>query len=169
LTLKEPGKEDRMDLKLLADAVVIALAPVLPHLVAGGSEAVKAAGKKVGEEAVELGRKIWEKIRKPVEESPRALGAVEEVAEAPDDPDARAGLRRQLLKVLEADPDLASELTKLLDSAGRGTSYQATLQGLGAIAQGAGAVAAGAGGVAVGGSVTGDVTAGRHDGETPGR
>lgn len=36
-----------MDLKLLADALVITLAPVLPHLVAGGTEAVKAAGKKV--------------------------------------------------------------------------------------------------------------------------
>jgi hypothetical protein len=103
-----------------------------------------------------------------VEESPRALGAAEEVAEAPEDDDARAGLRRQLVKILEADPDLASEMAKLLDSAGRGTSYQANLQGSGAIAQGPGAVAAGEGGVAVGGSVTGDVSAGRTDRGTRG-
>jgi hypothetical protein len=157
-----------MDLKLLAEALVIALAPVLPHLVTGGTEAVKAAGKKVGEEAVELGRKLWARLRKPVEATPRALGAAEEVAEAPDDDDARAGMRRQLMKILEADPDLASEVAKLLEAAGRGTSYQATLSGSGAIAQGPGAVAAGAGGVAVGGSVTGDVSAGRTEPGTRG-
>ena len=157
-----------MDLKLLADALVIALAPVLPHLVTGVTEAVKAAGEKVGEETVELGRTLWAKLRKPVEESPRALGAAEEVAEAPDDDDARAGLRRQLVKILEADPDLVSEVAKLLDSAGRGTSYQATLHGSGAIAQGSGAVAAGAGGVAVGGSVAGDISVGRTGRETRG-
>lgn len=156
-----------MDLKLLADALVITLAPVLPYLIAGGTEAVKAAGEKAGEGAVELGRKLWAKLRKPVEESPRALGAAEEVAEAPDDADARAGLRRQLVKILETDPDLASEVAKLLDAAGRGTSYQATLHGSGAIAQGPGAVAAGEGGVAVGGSVTGDVTAGRKGDDRP--
>jgi hypothetical protein len=152
-----------MDLQLLADALVITLAPVLPHLVSGGTEAVKAAGKKVGEEAVELGRKLWGKLQARVEESPRALGAAEEVAEAPDDADAKAGLRRQLVKILAADPDLAAELAKLLDSAGRGISYQATLHGSGAIAQGPGAVAAGAGGVAMGGSVTGDVSTGKRE------
>lgn len=149
-----------MDLKLLADALVIALAPVLPHLITGGTEAVKAVGKKMGEETFELGQKLWGKLRKPVEESPRALGAAEEVAEAPEDGDARAGLRRQLVKILEADPGLASKVAKLLDSAGRGTTYQAYLQGSGAIAQGPGAVAAGEGGIAVGGNVAGDVSAG---------
>lgn len=151
-----------MDLKLLADALVIALAPVLSHLMPGATEAVKAVGKKAGEEGFELGRKLWAKLHKPVEESPRALGAAEEVAEAPEDEDARAGLRRQLVKILEADPDLAAELDKLLESAGRGPSYQATLHGSGAIAQGPGAVAAGEGGVAVGGNVGGDVSAGRR-------
>lgn len=139
-----------MDLKLLADAVVIALAPVLPHLITAGTEAVKATGKKAGEETFELGRKAWKRLRKPVEESPRALGAAEEVAEAPDDDDARGGLRRQLLKLLEADPDLAAELAKLLDSAGPSVSFQAYSQGWGANAQGPGAVAAGAGGQAAG-------------------
>lgn len=148
-----------MDLKLLADALVIALAPVLPHLIAGGTEAVKAVGKKVGEETFELGQKLWTKLRKPVEENSRALGAAEAVAENPENDDFRAGLRGQLAEILKADPDLASELEKLLDSAGRGSTYQAYLQGSGAIAQGRG-VAAGEGGIAVGGSVTGDISAG---------
>ena len=42
------GKETRMDLKLLADALVIALTPVLPHLVTGGTEAVKADRNPIG-------------------------------------------------------------------------------------------------------------------------
>jgi hypothetical protein len=159
-----------MDPKLLADALTTTLAPVLPFLVASGTEAVKATGKKVGEEAFELGRRLWGKLHKPVAESPRALGAAEEVAEAPEDEDARAGLRRQLVKILEADPNLAAELAKLLDSAGRGPSYQAYLQGSGAIAQGPGSGAAGEGGVAVGGNVCVDVSAGRRPrGETDDR
>ena len=149
-----------MDLKLLADALMIVLAPALPHLVAGGTEAVKAAGKKLGEEGVGLARKLWDLLQGQVEESPRAQGAAAEVAESPEDADARAGLRRQLLKILEADPELASEVAKLLDSAGRGPVSSAKVIGSGAIAQGPGAVAAGEGGVAVGGSVTGDISAG---------
>ena len=155
-----------MDLKPLADNLVIVLAPMLPYLITGGTEAVKAVGKKVGEETFELGQKLWTRLRKPVEESPRALAAAEEAAEAPEDEDARGGLRRQLVKILEANPDLAAELKKLLDASGQSTTHQAYLQGSGAIAQGPGAVAAGAGGVAVGGSVTGDVSAGRDKNES---
>jgi hypothetical protein len=156
-----------MDLKLLADALMITLAPALPYLVAGGTEAVKAAGKKVGEEGSELIGKLWDLLRGKVEESPRAQNAAEEVAESPEDADARGGLRRQLLKILEADPELAAEVAKLLDSA-RGPVSNATVSGSGAIAQGLGAVAAGAGGVAVGGSVTGDISVGRPKRRTGG-
>lgn len=154
-----------MDPKLLADAVMIMLAPALPHLVTGGTELIKAAGKKLGEEGTGLIGKLWGLLRGKVEESPRARAAAEEVAESPEDDDARAGLRRQLLKILEADPELASEVEKLLESGGRGPVTTATVHGSGAIAQGKGAVAAGAGGVAVGGSVTGDISPGRRTGE----
>jgi hypothetical protein len=37
-----------MDLQLLADTLVIALAPVLPHLVAGGTEAVQVVSRDDG-------------------------------------------------------------------------------------------------------------------------
>lgn len=156
-----------MDLKLLADALTIFLAPALPYLMAGGTEAVKAAGKKVGEEGAEMAGKLWDLLRGTVKENPRAQGAAAEVAEAPDDADAQAGLRRQLLKILEADPTLATEVAKLLDSAGRGPAANATVVGDGAIAQGQGAVAAGKGGVAVGGDVTGDISVGNRTGSLP--
>src|SRR5262249_23844430 len=85
-----------------------------------------------------------------------------DVAKAPDDGDARAALRLQLRKILEADPELASELARMVDTPGAKTRYQATLRGSGAIAQGPGAVAAGKGGVAVGGKVQGDLSVGRR-------
>jgi len=149
-----------MDPKELADALTIMLAPALPFLVTGGQEVVREAGKKLGEEGLELAKKLWGKLRPKVEASPRAQGAAEVVAEAPDEEDARAGLRLQLRKILEADPALASELAALLDAAGARPTYQATVQGSGAIAQGRGAVAAGAGGIAVGRDVKGDLVVG---------
>jgi hypothetical protein len=139
-----------MDPKLLADAVMIMLAPALPHLVTGGTELVKAAGKKLGEEGTELVGKLWGLLQGKVEERPAAKAMAEEVAKAPEDDDARVGLRGQLLKILEADPELASEVVKLLESGGRGPVTTATVYGSGAIAQGKGAVAAGAGGQAAG-------------------
>jgi hypothetical protein len=77
-------------------------------------------------------------------------------------------LRRQLLKILEADPELAAEVAKLLGSAGPRPVSTANVSGSGAIAQGPGAVAAGAGGVAVGGGVTGDISVGRSKRRTGG-
>jgi hypothetical protein len=153
-----------MDAKLLADAVMIFLAPALPFLVSGGEEAVRRAGKKIGEDGLEIAKKLWEKLRPKVEASPRAQEAATEAAAQPDDSDAQAALRLQIRKILEADAALAAELSRLVEAARPGTSYQATVTGSGAIAQGRGAVAAGAGGVAVGGSVHGDLQAGGERG-----
>lgn len=153
-----------MDAKLLADAVMIFLAPALPFLVTGGEEAVRRAGKKIGEEGLEIAKKLWEKLRPKVEENPRAQEAATEAAAQPDDPDVQATLRLQVRKILEADAALAAELNRLIEAARRGPSYQATVTGSGAIAQGRGAVAAGADGVAVGGDVNGDLRVGGERG-----
>lgn len=149
-----------MDLKLLADTLTIVLAPALPFLVSGGQEVVRQAGKKLSEEGLELAKKLWGKLWPKVEASPQAKGAAEAVAGAPDEEDARAGLRFQLREILKADPGLASELDALLAAAGPRPTYQATVHGSGAIAQGPGAVAAGAGGTAVGRDVQGDLIIG---------
>jgi hypothetical protein len=153
-----------MDAKLLADAVTIFLAPALPFLVSGGEEAVRRAGKKIGEDGLEIAKKLWEKLRPKVEENPRAQEAAAEAAAQPDDPDVQAALRLQIRKILEADAALAAELDRLVETARRGSSYQATVTGSGAIAQGRGAVSAGAGGVAVGGDVHGDFRVGGERG-----
>jgi hypothetical protein len=139
-----------MDLKLLADALTTFLAPAMPYLVSGGGELVEEAGKKLGEEGVDLLKKLWAKLRPKVEEKPAAAEAVQDVARAPEDADAQAALRLQLRKILEADSSLASEIAQLLAAAGPKTSYHAEVHGSGAIAQGQGNVVAGAGGTAAG-------------------
>lgn len=80
-------------------------------------------------------------------------------------------LQEKLAEIIEADPDFAAKLETLLEAyetaaqehaAATGATYQASLEGSGAIAQGEGAVAAGKGGVAVGGNVEGGVRLGRQ-------
>jgi hypothetical protein len=149
-----------MDAQLLADTLTTFLAPAMPFLVKGGEDLVKQAGKKLGEGGLDLAKKLWQKLRPKAEASSMAKGAAEEVAAAPDNPDARATLRLQLQKILEADPSLAAELERMMEGVGVKTTYQAANYGSGAIAQGPGAVAAGQGGAAVGGSVQGDLHVG---------
>jgi ATP phosphoribosyltransferase regulatory subunit HisZ len=74
-----------------------------------------------------------------------------------------------LQETREADADFAAELRALLEeyeekaqehAAASGTSYQAALEGDGAIAQGEGATAAGKRGVAIGGDAHGPIVIG---------
>ncbi len=138
-----------MDLKLLADTLTTFLAPAMPYLVSGGGELIAEAGKKLGEGAPEILRSLWAKLRPKVEEKPAAAEAAQDVAKAPEDADSQAALRVQLRKILEADPSLAAEISKLLEAAGPKTTYQAEVHGSGAIGQGK-SVVAGADGIAAG-------------------
>jgi hypothetical protein len=138
-----------MDLKLLADSLTTFLAPALPYLVSGGEGLIQEAGKKLGEGGPEILKSLWAKLRPKVEEKPAAAEAAQDVAKAPEDPDSQAALRVQLRKILEADPSLAAEIARLLETASPKTTYQAEVHGSGAIAQGK-SVAAGAGGIAAG-------------------
>jgi hypothetical protein len=149
-----------MDPKLLADAVTNFLAPAMPYLVKGGQEMVGKAGKKIGEEGLEIAKKLWGKLQPKVEAAPMAKGAADEIAKAPDDPEAQETLSIQIRKILKADADLAAELTRLIEAVGPKTTYQGVVSGSGALAQGPGAVAAGQNGIAIGGSVQGDFHAG---------
>ena len=139
-----------MDLKQLADAVTAFLAPAMPYLVAGGQEMVAKAGKTLKEDGLEIARKLWGMLRPKVEATPPAQIAADEVAKAPEDPDLHEALSVQIRRILRADAALAAELTRLVEEAGRKTTYQAAVYGSGAVAQGPGAVAVGAGGRAIG-------------------
>ncbi len=142
-----------MDAGNLAAGLTAFLAPALPYLLTGVEEASGALGAKLAEDTWEKAKEIWGRLRPQVEANSVAKVVAADLAQAPDDPDAQAALRLQLKKLLAEDAQLASELARLLESAGPRVSYQAELHGSGAIAQGSGAIAAGERGIAVGGNV----------------
>lgn len=149
-----------MDVGIIASALVATLSPILRKLLRiGGEKAAEAIGEKAGEGV--LG-KIWELIRPKVDAKAGAPEAAREVAENPDDADAREELEMHLKRILAANQELAVEVAKLLEQAkASGVTQTASLHGDGSIAQAAGpgarATAAGKGGVAVGGSVYGSL------------
>jgi hypothetical protein len=102
--------------------LVQSLAPFLPLLVKGvesvGQEVVKTIIEKVGEQAFERAKALWDKLRPKVEARPAALEAVQDAANHPDDEDALAALRLQLKKLLAEDPAFAQELADLLPRSG---------------------------------------------------
>jgi formylglycine-generating enzyme required for sulfatase activity len=149
-----------MDPALLADALTIFLAQALPYLAKAGEEAAKEAGKKLGAGSWDKAKELWRRLRPAVEERPAAAEAVEDVAELPDDADARAALRLQLRKILAGDSGLAAELAQLLEEAGQKVSYRVEVHGEGATAVAPGAVAAGKGGKAAARDVVTTVTGG---------
>lgn len=109
------------DPKLLAEALVLLLAQALPSLISAGE---KAAGKAVEEVRKHAGaavsnkvKEIWDQLRGKVEEKEAAHEAAEDLAQMPADEDRRAALRRQLVKILTADPALAALLEPLVDAA----------------------------------------------------
>jgi hypothetical protein len=130
-------------------ATVVALLSV--HLVEGNeARAKKACGA------------LWAALEHRFHDRPAAEEVLNDLKTTPQDPDTRAALRRQLKKILTADPQFLKELVQLLEEAQAESSEAVhyvtiTLRGSGAIAQGPGAVAAGAGGVAVGGTIHGDI------------
>ncbi len=135
-----------IDVSLLATSAWTMLQPYLPIL------ATKAA-EKVGEKVPEAVGKVWGTIKQKFDTRAAAKEALEDLLKAPEDADAQAAFRQQLKKAMAADESFANDLSKLIEAAG--DTYEANLEGNGAIAQGKGARAVGKGGVMVGGNVSG--------------
>jgi|GEM_PF-527217 len=133
------------DPALLADALTILLAQSLPYLLAGGKKIAGKAGEEIGKQigtaATGKVKEIWSRLRakRPV------AAAAKELAQIPEDQDARGALRLQLKKLLAADPALAGELEAL---------YEAARPHLAFIQAGEGAVVATHKSIAVGGNLT---------------
>ena len=111
-----------MDPALLASTLVGVLAPMIPQLLGAGrdaakllgSEAAKAAGKKVGDAAPGGVMALWSLLRPAVASTPAAQEAVQDVAAAPDNGRAREALAWQLEKMLRADSALAARVAEQL-------------------------------------------------------
>ena len=91
------------------------LAPFLPALINLGSKAAESAAEKFGEDAWEKAKSIWSKLNPKLESKPMAQGAAQELAENPEDEDAREVLAKQLKKLLESDPTLMADISQLFN------------------------------------------------------
>ncbi|NEP69028.1 hypothetical protein [Moorena sp. SIO3A5] len=90
------------------------LAPCLPFLLKAGNKVVEGALQTLGEDVWRKATAVWGKLQPKLEVKPLAKGAVEELANSPDDPDALDVLQKQLKKLLEQEPELAKDLAELL-------------------------------------------------------
>ncbi|MBN3940123.1 hypothetical protein [Nostoc sp. NMS9] len=94
------------------------LTPFLPYLLKVGEKATEEAGKKFGEgfgaNAWEKAKALWSQLQPKVEEKPMAKGAAEELANSPNDADAKETLQKQLKKFLDEDKNLYAEIARLM-------------------------------------------------------
>ena len=95
-------------------AVTTLLSSCLPSLLKMGDKAVESIGSKIGADAWETAKKIWDKIHPKVEEKKSVLSAVEAVVESPDDEDCKEFFQKQLQKLIKENPDLAEAIAKIL-------------------------------------------------------
>jgi len=121
-------------------ALAALLAPALPYLTQAGERAASEASRALGDETWKYAKRLWDKLAGAISRRPAAREAVDDVAAAADDAEARVALVRQLRKLLEADPGLARDVEQLLGEATR-----------------AGVVSSGARSIALGGSATNSI------------
>jgi low affinity Fe/Cu permease len=97
-------------------AVVTFLAPFLPYLIAGATEAAKGLGKKVGELGGEVAWKkaqaLWVKLKERL--SPKQKAKANVIALDPADKEEVASFVKTLAETLKADPELSAELVAAL-------------------------------------------------------
>lgn len=103
-----------LDIAALASTLTGLLVPALPYLVKFGEQAGTEASKKIGVDAWEQAKTLWDKLRPHFEKKPAAQEAANDVADDPVSEDAQAALRQQLKKLLTEDSDFALELAKAL-------------------------------------------------------
>lgn len=104
-----------MDIAGLATQLTVFLAPLLPYLYGKTADyATQEALKKVGPEVWDEGVHLWERLWPKVQEKPAAIDAVEEVLADPADADNQIVLRKQLEKILTANPALSEEIGQIL-------------------------------------------------------
>ncbi|MEI1372920.1 hypothetical protein PQG02_30600 [Nostoc sp. UHCC 0926] len=94
------------------------MTPFLPYLLKVGEKATEEAGKKFGEgfgaNAWEKAKALWSKLQPKMEAKPLAKGAAEELANSPNDADAKETLQKQLKKFLDEDKNLYAEIARLM-------------------------------------------------------
>jgi hypothetical protein len=105
-----------MDLTVVAHDVAAALGPALPYLLSVAGKVTEGAERAVGADLWSRAKSLWAKLGPRVEAHPAALEAISDSARNPDDQIAQNAAVYQLRKILESDPDLATQLYQLLEA-----------------------------------------------------
>jgi len=95
-----------MDISLLAQTLVAALAPALKSLMALGALSGVSARAHA----------LWSRLRPLVESRPAARAAAEDLAERSEARQAQEAFAKHLKEILESDPGLAFEMAELLST-----------------------------------------------------
>jgi hypothetical protein len=90
------------------------LAPALPFLLKVGDKAMDGAITKMGEDAWDRSKRIWDKLLPKVEKYAVAKDAVTKVAMEPDNLDRQIVLKMALQDLLKNHPELGQDLANLL-------------------------------------------------------
>jgi formylglycine-generating enzyme required for sulfatase activity len=98
-----------MDIPTLAKELANFLTPFLPYLLKANDPAIEKLGEQIGETLVsgsgtrtwQTAQALWHQLRPRIANKPTAQDAVQDVAQHPEDADAQAAFRRQLVKLLD--------------------------------------------------------------------
>ena len=101
-------------------SLVKILAPCLPFLMKIGNKVTEKATQKISENTLNIAKAIWAKLQPKVEEKEAAKEASIDVANNPEDEDYQAALRVQLKKILESNPELATEIKQIIEEKSTG-------------------------------------------------
>jgi len=94
----------------MAQSAVEIMAPALPFLIMGGKKAVEEAGRKIGSEAYDKAKSIWDKVNsnKKIQE------AAKDVAASPENEANRLKLSKQLEDLFIEREDIAEQVNGIL-------------------------------------------------------
>ncbi len=105
------------DIILETQHLVTLLAPLLPYLTSDDDKAGQEARQKLGTDAWNSGKSVWDRLRPEIESRTAAHEAVNDASLMPGDADALAAFRLQLKKLLAENEVLANDLSELLKQA----------------------------------------------------
>ena len=142
---------DLSDPAAISALAVSTLTALKPYLSTLSDKALNTTAEKIGGGVPDAVAKLWKKLRGQASGKPAAEEAINDILEAPEDPDTEASLRLQLKKLLQQDSEFAKELNPLVEAA-----VQISVTGSGAAAQ-QGSAAAGERGVALKDSTARDI------------
>ncbi len=107
-------------------ALTALLSPCLPFLI----KAAESASEKIGEDAWNKAKKIWDKLHPKIEAKEDVKSAVNLVSTDPEDEDYRKVFQKQLKKLLDEDQELATAIAKIMQEgteASSGTEINQTI------------------------------------------